>query len=42
MEAAIREEQSLHYLKREMIELFENWMEVMFGRDWDGNVHNDA
>ena len=36
-ERALREEQSLHHPKQEMIDFFENWMEFMIGRDWDGN-----
>jgi hypothetical protein len=36
-ERALREEQSLHHPQQDMIEFFENWMEFVFGRDWDGN-----
>lgn len=36
-ERALKEEQSLHDSKQEMIECFKNWMELMFGRDWEGN-----
>lgn len=34
---ALREEQSLHHPQQDMIECFENWMQLMFGWDWDGN-----
>jgi hypothetical protein len=35
-ERALREEQSLYHPKQEMIDRFENWMELMLGTDWDG------
>ena len=34
---ALREEQSLHHPKQEMVDFFEKWMEVMLGRDWERN-----
>ena len=34
---ALREEQSLNHPKQDMIDLFQSWMELMLGSDWDGN-----
>ena len=34
---ALREEGSLDNPNQEMIDFFENWMEIMVGGDWDGN-----
>lgn len=34
---ALAEERSLITPRQEMIDHFSNWMELMFGRDWEGN-----
>ena len=34
---ALDEERSLHHPQQDLVEFFENWMEHMLGRDWDGN-----
>ena len=40
-ERALEEERSLHHPQEEMIDIFSRWMEIMFGRDWDGNSRVD-
>lgn len=34
---ALAEERALITPRQEMIDHFSNWMELMFGRDWEGN-----
>ena len=36
-ERALKEEQSLHDPEPEMIDFLQSWMELVLGRDWDGN-----
>ena len=36
-ERALEEERSLYEPRQEMIDMFSRWMEITFGRDWDGN-----